>query len=379
MSDRIRVSQSWIQDWQSCQYRFGLVHIDNLVRRYPTRPLAVGTLIHAGLEGFLLAQFKNKKITREQGRAAIFNAITARQNEFIDQDYIKPYVDNEWKEQALQFCSDAATIALRCVEWLGFFSKDCDWETLAYRGTPLVEFEMLETHKYTHNGKKFEYDLGGKLDWAVRRKSIDRNFLIDFKSRDQMKRTDYDHRQVQSPLYQYLLQKKGIEIHGTGTLQIRRAVPEVPRQNKTKPKGETLYPMSRESITTDWPTYEKALVDAGLDPAAYQDVKAKLKPFFSISPEIRGEIEIAGIVENVHRAARDALSTPREEFHRSRFPMNCEGCDFEELCTADLLGHDVDFLKHTSYHDRNKPEFVVPDFENDMDESNDEFTMEFRR
>lgn len=366
---RIRISQSLLQDFETCQYRFGKIHHENLAKRYPTRPLAVGTLVHAGLEGFLLAQFKEPKISKSKARAVVLDAVANKQREFMNQDYIKDHIDNEWKEEANKNCSDSVEITLRCVAWLGFFSDDCDWETVSHHGKPLVEFEMLSTMKIKVGRKVIEFDLGGRLDWVARKKSTGRTYLIDFKTRDQMQKPEYDHKQTQSPLYLHLLSEVGIEVHGTATLQIRRALPQKPRQNQTKPKGDTIYPMSRESIVTDWETYESALKEAGLDPAAYQDVKAKLKPFFSLSPEMRSRIEVENVMKDVMRGAVDVLTTSPDQYYRSRYPMNCQGCDFEELCTADLLGHDVDFLKQTAYYDKTKPQFIDVDFDDDDAES----------
>lgn len=362
---RTRISQSYIQDWNTCQYRFGKVHIEQLAKRFPTRPLTVGTLIHSGMEGFLRAQFENPGIPKKLAQIAILNAIAFEQRKFMNQDHIKSYIDNEWKETANKYCQEAADITLRCVTWLGFFNGDCDWETVAHKGVPLIEYEMLRPMEIRHGRKVIKFDLGGKLDWVARKKSINRKFLIDFKSRDQLKRNEYDHKQTQSPLYLYLLRDENIEVHGTATLQIRRAIPVKPRQNTTKPKDAKLYPMSRESIVTDWETYEAELKAVGLDPAAYQDVKAKLKPFFSISPELRSDTEIANVMEDVMRAAFDILTTPQERFYRARYPMNCEGCDFEELCTAEILGHDDAFIRKAMFYDRTKPEFISVDMEED--------------
>lgn len=371
-NQRIRVSQSLLRDWNKCQHYFGLVHVQNLTRRYPTRPLQTGTLIHAGMEGFLLAQFANPKITRDKGRAAILDAVAIKQGDFLRQDYIAPFIDNEWKDEANKLCIEASEIAFRCAEWLGFFGKDCEWETVAFQKKPLVEFEMLETESMVIDGQRVEYDIGGKLDWVARNRKLKKNFLIDFKSRDQMQQPEYDHPQTQSPVYLWLLRKRGIEVHGTGTLQIRRAIPVAPKQNQTKPKGEKLFPMSRAAIVTDWPTYEKALLDAGLDPKHYEDMRLRLKPFFSISPEIRGDREVNTIMDAVHHAAEEILSTPREKYYRERYPMNCRGCDMEEICTADLLGHDVDFIRESAYMDKTKPRFVEYDFTDDEADPNDE-------
>lgn len=368
---KLRISQSLMRDWFKCKYRFKLIQVDRLVRRRPTRPLQLGTLIHVGLAAALMLFTQhgaNAPISAY--RETVTGAIEGEHEEF--ERKIEAFIDDAWKEEARTRMQEAVIITMRAVEWLRLPYDDCLWETVCLPdGTPLIEHEML--HELLH-----EIDIGGALDWVARRKDTGYVYLLDFKTRDQMQQAEFDVRQVQAPIYMYLLAKKyGIELTGTATVQIRRAIPDEPTINKTKKKFESRPGMSRSSIMSDWETYSAALVRNGYDPKDYLDMKEKLKPFFSISynPRTWREVEqtirdailvgdeVQVFIEKYKNP--DRYSQGHERPIRSRYPMNCRDCDMEPLCSADLYGHDVDFLRRSEYMNADNPEFISVDFEED--------------
>jgi hypothetical protein len=353
---RLRVSQSLWRDWTKCRYKFKLVHVDRLTRRRSARPLQIGVLVHVGLEAAvrLYSDYEpgpglDHPPSLESYRAAILSAILAKTGEMTAAVSEMGNPGDEWLEETDQNAGMAAVITMRAVEWLGLHLATCEWETVRLPdGTPCIELEMLADY-VTH-------DIGGKLDWLVRHRGTGDVWLVDFKTRDNIQPPEFDARQVQGPLYLWLLKSvHGLDVRGTATIQVRRRVPERPRLNKTKRKGEARPGMSRSSITTDWDTYCAALVEEGLDPNDYLDMKEKMRPFFAISYEPRSAREVYITAKEAMMLATDILTTPATLIYRARSPMNCIGCDMEPLCTADLHGHDVEFLKRTEYTDADEP------------------------
>jgi hypothetical protein len=361
---RLRISQSLMRCWCSCKYKYRLIEVEGLKRRRPARPLQVGTLVHTGLEAAIRLFTSRVPVGPES--ATVPNevrwptlidlaldaeiAITAQAYEMERQvkEVVEP--DLEWLQKMRENMLDAIHIVQRTCEFLRLHEgEDCPWETVRLPdGTPCIELEMLS--------EEGEYDIGGKLDWLIRERETGYVWLVDFKTRDTIQSPEFDAKQVQGPLYLYLLANKhDMFVRGTATIQIRRRVPDVPTLNKTKRKDEIAPGMSRRVIATDWETYERAVIDAGLDPMDYLDMKAKLRPFFAISWEPRAWVEVEKTVHTAHQIAADIMRTPPEDMYRARHPMNCIGCDMEPLCTASLHGHDVEFLKATEYTDSDDP------------------------
>lgn len=363
---KLRISQSLMRDWFKCRYRFKLVHADRLVRRRPTRPLQVGSLVHSGLEAALLCHVNAyPEAPISEYYDAIRWSIESAQKEF--ESSIEAFIDDDWRAEAQARMEEAVIITGRTIEWLRLPYDDCMWETLRLPdGTPLIEHEMLETSQP-------EFDVGGALDWVARRRDTGAIYLVDFKTRDSIQQPEFDARQIQAPIYLWLLRTKhDLHLTGTATIQIRRAVPEEPNINKTKKKHESRPGMSRGPCKTDWETYKAALLRHGYNVEDYLDMKEKLKPFFSISYEPRTMTEINNTIIDVFDTGqeiaaflRDCGLDPHIRPVRARYPMNCNGCDMEPLCTAELYGHDADFLRKSEYMNADNPEFISVDFEED--------------
>lgn len=352
---KLRMSQSIARDWNTCKHMYKLIHVDRLRRRSPTRPMQVGTLTHKGIEAFLRLQHVNyihKVSMREKDyMQAVQEAVQAKQDEHTNALGDVP-LGSDWHEESQNQVEVASILTMRTMRKLGMLDPAPPWRTVCLNdGTPLIEYEIILDKGW--------YELGGTLDWVAERVETGFRYLFDWKSRENLQPPEFDSRQTQTPLYTELLRiQEELDIKGTGTIQIRRRLREKPRLNKTKKKGELRPGMSRGSIATDWETYRAALIEEGLDPDDYEDMRYKLKEFTSISFEPRTQAERDSVMRDMHLTAADINRTPPDEMYRARSPMNCNMCRMESLCSAQLYGHDADWIRKTEYMDRDSPEFI---------------------
>jgi hypothetical protein len=366
------LSQSLAYLWNRCHYNFGVAELLGIVPRYTPAPLRGGTLVHAGFEHALKSYFARESDPIDRGCTAIH----AEQMEWLSSEALAPHIDEDMRTFAEQQCDLAIKVFERAFRWLGVL--DGRWEILTIDGVPLIEFPMREP--WGPDG--YWAGLQGTLDLVARETDNGNAWLIDIKSRKNMMKPDYDEAQTQAPGYQHLLRvRHGIELSGTATLQVRRDEMTVPHQNKTKPKGATKYPMSRSQVKCDWPTYRKALLDAGLDPDDYADVQAKLKPWDSFDTVFRSPTEVAKVYEMLVQTAGEMAREiqrlppfdPKSTLHlplaRNLNPFNCKGCSNKTWCLADLRDHDLDFLSKTEYMREGEQPFFGVELEDEDAES----------
>ncbi len=357
------LSQSRVSSAGRCLYRYHLVEVKNLVRRWNPAPLRRGTLVHEGYEAALLWDWAARHLDAfgDEGPAVSVHlpdshlhnmlaigevAIKAKQSEWMDDPRIKPWVDDSMRESAAELTLTAVKVFRRSFTNLGVHTGK--WTTVtAPDGKPFVEYAMTIPFPGWAGFR-------GMIDWVAK----DENghvWVWDFKTRKVLKPREYDQLQIQMPCYQHLLQETlGLTLVGTVTYQIRAAERKVPKMNKRKtkqPDGSTALGMSRSALTTDWPTYKATLEAEGLDPDDYLDVKAKLpQNLDSIEQYYRGPRE----TDQVWNTGLDTVAMMEEAHRLGRFPRNinpftCGGCSHRSYCEADLRDEDTEFLEKTEY------------------------------
>ena len=368
------LSQSRAYQWNRCHYLYGVTDILGIVPRFTPAPLRGGTLVHKGFEVGFKSFFARESDPIDHGCSAIH----AEQMAWLSSEAIAPHIDEDMRAFAEEQCEVAVAVFERGFRWFGVL--DGRWEILSIDGVPLIEFPMRVPWDWSNYWAGYQ----GTLDLVARETDNGNAWLIDTKSRKNLMRPDYDEAQTQAPGYQHLLRvQHGIELAGTATLQVRRAVPEVPTVNKTKRKGEDKPGMSRSKIKTDWETYRKALIDAGMDPEDYADMQVKLKPFDSFETVFRSSAEVARVWSMLEQTAREMerelmLLPPVEpgRLHlplaRNLNPYNCAGCKTKTWCLADLRDHDLDFLSKTEYMREGEQPFFGVDLEDEDAESWDQ-------
>lgn len=323
--------QSGLTLYHTCAYQYDLKENQGIRPRITPGPLRRGTLVHYGYEGALREHFDGSLDPVDAG----CSYIETRHREWMNLDYVKPFITDEVRDRADELNDLAQQVFVRSFKALGVL--DGKWSTVGMDGKPLVEVELRD--------KKFSphwEGLQGTLDWVAMECSTGALWLFDFKTRKVIKQKGYDEMQRQAPLYQHLLKSElGIKTSGTCTYQIRAHVPERPKLNQNSS-------MSMAQIKTDWPTYKLALLEEGLDPDDYAKIRSRLSPFDRVDRYFRPlNLVQAHYADAQGTAAEIARQT---HFGRASNPIICAMCkDMKEFCDVELRGGDTDYLLATDY------------------------------
>ena len=220
------------------------------------------------------------------------------------------------------------------VRALGYLDLD-RWETVEYQGKPLVETKLV----IPMPGWKGFVSI---IDWVARDKKTNMTWTIDHKFRKQLQPDEAEEFNLQAAIYQFVEKTCGIHTIGSMTNQILMKLPSQPKQNKD---GS----MSRTKISTDWPTYELALINAGLDVLNYLDMKDKLNvEFLRQSYAYRNETEVNNIWHEIVESTSSEILLGRVPIRNQTF-MNCRSCWMKDYCMEELRGGDLDWLMKTQY------------------------------
>jgi hypothetical protein len=137
-------------------------------------------------------------------------------------------------------------------------------------------------------------------------------------------------------------------VDGTATLQVLDRLPAVPEVTK---KGT----VSRANITTDWPTYRQAILDAGGDPSDYADVRTRLSSaeFFRLQRAYRPARQVEEVWDQILVPVTWLISSGRVVRIRSR-SYQCSYCAYRALCDAHLSEDDAAWVQQAHYRKRKR-------------------------
>lgn len=349
----LRFSQSIAASFQRCAYKFQLNELQGLLPRYTPAPLRRGTLVAIGMEAARRAHFEGETCLENLvGRGNV--AMRLHHDEWLDQPHIKDHVTDDMREDFERQSMAAGLIFARGLEFIGL--HEGRWETLAdNNGLPYIEYEMsteLEGFALGH---------GGKLDWLVREVETGHVWIWDDKTHKRLMGEEYYDTQRQANTYlRQLRDYHDVEVTGNIMFQMRAHVPEQPKMNTRKSKGQDAPGMSVAKCATDWKTYRQALLDNGLNPDDYQEMVHKLTPFDKIDRYYRTPKEVDRVWQDSLDVAENLLTV--KKFPRNLNPFNCNGCNMRSYCLADLRGHDTEFLAKTEYVRDGEPSFFPATF-----------------
>lgn len=187
-------------------------------------------------------------------------------------------------------------------------------------------------------------------------------YLVDHKSHKTLPKLTYQSLDTQSPLYMWVARQNGIPVDGFIWNYIRWKAPTVPALVYAQTKNPRL---SKSVTETDYPTYKKAIQEYGLNPKDYAD---RLKYYKSLQYK-PGEAQASPFLrrvvrdyepEKVQRVLKEAMRTAeRQNTYDFSDPdavertvgRHCEFmCSYSDLCTAQLLGHNVRPILKQNYN-----------------------------
>lgn len=332
------VNLSQIQEWNKCRYRWDLRYRREIERRAIHGPMDTGTAVHAGLAAAIRYYGSRREITKAVLRrtdAEMITAIGLAMEEAIKKLGGWNYLTSEETQQAKDITETSIEVARRTIT----FIRLPRWRTYWYRDEPLVEQRIW----FEAEGFFFH----GTPDWVAEDLEDGGVWLLDWKIRKQFTPKDAEDVNVQFPAYQYALLKIGLETTGSIMFQSRSTPESVPKLNMN---GS----MSRAKIACTWESYQQYLIESKLDPTDYiADMKPKLTTEWYREDRVyRNPMVIDRFWENMIRPAAKEMMVQGmrgKGIRRHMQHMNCNGCWAREMCLAELMGEDTDFLLGTNY------------------------------
>jgi hypothetical protein len=308
---RATVSYSEIDTWTACRQRWFWAYGLKLEPRHVSRRPSLGSCAHAGVAAYLLCP--GDKLARWLAAGAAMLA----------------WRDNEIRTRSLfpEEIAEYDEILAECEQILFKWFK-----TDPFKGHTVVAVE----HKFSVPIPRHRVVLEGYFD-LITRDSLGKLWLWEFKFPGQSFRSENDlDLDVQIGVYHYAAVRSGFPVIGIIFQQVLGKVCKQPKRNQN---GQ----MSRQDLRCDWETYEQALIDAGLDPADYQDMREKLsgKIFWQRYFRHRNKTELNIFVQDMTARVWD-MRRKRKHIYMAENRINCGVCPYRELCIEQLRGGHVD-------------------------------------
>lgn len=327
MIDKL-VSYSRIKTFLGCSYKYDLSYNKKIAPRVDDRAPTLGGAGHVGMAAGILGQNVDEALDGWAKDYIKNHSLTG-----VDED-----IDTMITGMVDEVLQTASVIVPRALENLNLD----EWETVVYNGSPLVE-------------AKFEIPLDGWrgyvaiVDWVAKNKSTGMTWLVDHKFRKTLQADELEEYNLQMSSYQFVLKSMGIDSVGSMSNQILAKLPSYPKRNKDGT-------MSRAQITSTWQVYQGALLEAGLDPKDYMEMKDKLTAeFFRQSYSFRSDTEVLNTWNDVMlRSANTMANNPLGI--RNLGSLSCRSCWARDYCMEELRGGDIDYLMKTEYMPKSKRE-----------------------
>lgn len=343
------VSHSQLWQAHNCEWKWYIRNVMDVRSARQYRAPNRGSAIHVGCAALLLSQ--NVRDEVQIWAEGVHKEI----NEWESLGWMEGEEDHGMIDSLIEPSIDI------CHRWWDWLDYDTNWETICDDAGPIVE-------------RAFMCDLPpfrgfmGVVDWVARHKPTDRVFVIDHKTRQQMRPPEVEETNLQKAIYQYMLRQNGIETDGSAIMQIWH---EPPRQPKVNKDGQ----LSRAKIRTTWESYAKAVLDAGFDVDSYAEMEAKCNPIedffrFSFAYRTREEVDGTWALVARPRARRIVELLEDDEIipRRALGSMDCERCWARETCLEGLRGRPFEDAIQTGGLFIKTPSMPEPDTELDGEE-----------
>lgn len=359
------LSYSRASSFLGCRKAYDYRYAQGLSPRVDAPPLMRGTFVDWGLCAAIVADNEGSSPGQCEGAAVV--KIAEVGGKWLRSEKVTDHAKmagQEWMDEAMELVTSSKLIAARAVRFLNL--GEGRWRTLAIPNPDDPQGRQLQfgcqakvsgdlSRNAKHHRITGDQNFHGHIDWVARDTTSGHTWLIDFKVRKVIQAEGSLEFDYQLPAYVAALRQMGVTIRGAAHLQIRAAVPGQPELLKAAKDGTRK--MSRAQIATDWPTYRETLLANELNPDDYLDVKAKLKPFDVFSTIYRADEELFGVWEelNVTRIEIDQWhANPKRFAPRRLHTMQCRGCHYQEICLAELRGHDAEGVRALHYTQKDR-------------------------
>lgn len=243
--------------------------------------------------------------------------------------FSKEFYKNTMKEEIIEFGDIPKMVYALCDNYFYYYDdKEDDMEYVKNE----YHFEFPLCKDITIEGYLDSVIKIGNKIWTKETKTFktlpDRNFLIFNR---------------QSAIYTWALQHEYEGVNGTIWDIVKAVTPNRPELTQ---KGV----LSQKKIASTPLELERGIIDLGLDPKKYQDYihSVRFEDFFMRYP-IRIEQKVVDNVMADTIAIAEIIRDKGPTHKHKNMSRNCSFCDYKSICQAELLGHDVEFIKKAEY------------------------------
>jgi len=320
------LSFTQISTFLTCRQQWYLKYVLGIRPKERALPMELGDAVHRGMAAFLRG----------------YHAEDGIQEWFEELTQAVPISDPEVDDRLAKLREDAITITNRALQGL---ADSGYWSLTDKNEQPYVERE------FTIPMKGWKSGLVAKLDWIAFHPATKTAWVTDWKTRGYFTDELDEAANLQNIIYQYALSKLKIQTEGSLTFQIKSTPPKQPKLTQ---KGE----MSRAAVDCDWQTYQRALIENGLDPFGYDDMRLKLqdKEFVRLTRVIRSVDRVqrywSDVIEpiaatmsaSVAHWEKYGVDSERVQMLRNLTPRTCSYCGVRAVCHGHLDGYDVEHI-----------------------------------
>lgn len=335
------VSVSQVQQIMSCRRRWDYGYREGLRPRVERPYLTIGKLCHLGMQAAMNSKWGSQRLNHEERGVDQLADLgeTAMRGEFAEYMGRVQFLDEEVPAQE-QLLEDAVEVFRRALHDLDPSRYEVAAVTTNGAILPATEVHFL------FPVPACEMWVHGFIDAILFDRQEGGLWCFDYKFRSQLSPDDDEQFNLQNAVYMRACREMGFVVAGTCTWQHLN-------QPSTRP-ARTKGGISRAKVRCTWEVYEQALVEAGLDPADYEDMRIKLAEveWTRATREIRSDVTVENVLQQcMYPMARnvEAYRTMGMSTNRSLDPWNCKRCQFQSLCQAELRGYDVDDVISREY------------------------------
>jgi hypothetical protein len=307
MSDLLRVSFSRIKSWRRCHLQHYYKYVDGIERKKPPISMYKGRIVHDLLEAILLGKSWTKKL----------------------EEYAKQYKKLFREER----------------DELGDLPGDMKRIIIGY-----LEFWKNDHLKYLEVEKKHEIKLGKNMIFVFRLDGIvqdkkKRRWIFERKTPKKFPDEDVRLADLQTLLYTWAMQQEGVETEGVLWDYVRSKAPTIPEPLKAGGLSVA------QNIDTDYNTYLAAIKRHRLNPKDYREKLESLKGaeanFYRRVPMVVSPSVVKTLVEDMMQTALEIQQDSKSRVRTLSF--DCRGCQYFQLCQAELRDMDTDFIRKSQY------------------------------
>lgn len=313
-SDPIVLSNSKIKLYKKCSQAYYYKEVDGIVPKRPSLPLQRGIIIHSGLEAYYNLEDPHDAIDK----------------------YLPFWYDLMDEEKELY----GGNLMEECHRIMDAYIDQ-------YGPTPVenvleVELDFSEEPVEILPGIHFKGVIDAILEDTEDHPGI---WITEHKTHKKFPTEGQRFFDPQTIIY-YLVVKQLMDIEPMGVMwnYIKTKPPTVPRLLKNGGLSRAT------SIQTDRNTYMKAILENGLDPEDYSaelELFSQNKFFERIYMPFNKSV-ISGMQEDITRVAHIMNRLAKYPI-RNMNQFNCMGCDYKQLCQAEFLGLDTEFIRKKDF------------------------------